>query len=94
MSQQGGGGGGGGAQQLHTNAELNNTMSDHMASGWGRKGVQRTQSREGERFIIDEPNVHVWNIDGSSSDQLCSGSWIRKWEEEAGQIRGRCAYQE
>jgi hypothetical protein len=66
----------------------------HMASGWGRKGVQRTQSREGERFIINEPNVHVWNIDGSSSDQLCSGSWIRKWEEEAGQIRGRCAYQE
>ena len=71
------------------------TLLDLMASSWGRKGVQRTvaQSREGERFVINEPDVHAWNIDGSASDRLRFCSWIRKWEEEAGQIRGRCAYQ-
>ena len=71
------------------------TLLDLMASSWGRKGVQRTvaQSREGERFVINKPDVHAWNIDGSASDRLRFCSWIRKWEEEAGQIRGRCAYQ-
>ena len=51
------------------------------------------QSREGERFVINELDVHAWNIDGSASDRLRFCSWIRKWEEEVDQIRGRCAYQ-
>lgn len=35
---------------------------------------------------------HAWNVDGSSTDLPCEGSWIRKWEVTSGRQRGTCGY--
>lgn len=35
---------------------------------------------------------HAWNVDGSSSDQLVEGSWIKHWESLTGLQRGVCSY--
>lgn len=39
-------------------------------------------------------DIHAWNVDGSSTDQLLSCSWIEYWEKETGLQRGKCSYKD
>ena len=39
-----------------------------------------------------QQDLHAWNVDGSSTDQLQNTSWIKYWEEKSGLSRGRCAF--
>ena len=40
-----------------------------------------------------QQDLHAWNVDGSSTDQLQNTSWIKHWEEMSGlSRRRRCAF--
>lgn len=49
-------------------------------------------SRKGV-FRLPE-DMHAWNVDGSSTDQLLGCSWIEYWENETGLRRGKCSYKD
>jgi len=39
-----------------------------------------------------QQDLHAWNVDGSSTDQLPQTSWIKYWERMSGLGRRRCAF--
>ena len=39
-----------------------------------------------------QQDLHAWNVDGSSTDQLRQTSWIKYWEKMSGLGRRRCAF--
>ena len=39
-----------------------------------------------------QQDLHAWNVDGSSTDQLQQTSWIKYWEKMSGLGRRRCAF--
>ena len=39
-----------------------------------------------------QQDLHAWNVDGSSTDQLPQTSWIKYWEKMSGLGRRRCAF--
>lgn len=39
-------------------------------------------------------DMHGWNVNGSSTDQLLGCSWIEYWEKETGNSRGQCSYKD
>ena len=49
--------------------------------------------KEGELVTFRSAEL-AWNIDGSSSDQLVEGSWIKHWENLTGLQRGVCSYRD
>lgn len=46
----------------------------------------------GRGIFLLRDDMLAWNVDGSSSHRYEDISWIRIWEVETGQRRGRCCY--
>ena len=56
------------------------------------RGLKKLRGKPDVYQLTDD--LPGWNMDGSSTDKLASGSWIKHWEEKSQLPRWRCAYKD
>ena len=74
------------------NARQDGQIARAMPPHGPPRGLKKLRGKPDVYQLTDD--LPGWNMDGSSTDKLASGSWIKHWEEKSQLPRWRCAYKD